>query len=151
LELFELFSIENKWNRTTVRWTESTTPVHGIYGISLNEGVSSVTYARDLMKMKGYPASNRGCTRLNERRRLDRGGVAAALLVGAAVPWPTSLERARRWLWGTFLNEVYPYGGGARWQTHLRGSWAVAVSRAVRTTSSSKTTNNFPLVSPSSS
>jgi hypothetical protein len=58
--------------------------------------IDSLICGSDLMRSKGYSASNRGRTRLNGRLRLDRGGAAAALSVSAAAPWPASPERARQ-------------------------------------------------------
>jgi hypothetical protein len=69
--------------------------------------IGSAIYDRDLMKMKGYLASNLDRTWQNKRLGLDRGGAAEA-------PWPASPERARQWLQGPFLDEVLPYGGSSR-------------------------------------
>jgi hypothetical protein len=41
------------------------------------------------------------------------------------------VARGLRW---AFLNEVWPYGGGAGRRTHLRGSWVLAATRATRVT-----------------
>jgi hypothetical protein len=61
----------------------------------------------------------------------------------AAAPRRYSGEAARG-LRRAFFDEVYLYGGGEGWRTHLGGSWAAAVTGAVRVTgcpfSSSSTT-----------
>jgi hypothetical protein len=59
--------------------------------------VGSVIYDQDLMKTKGYPASNHGRTRLNGRLRLDQGGGSGDVtgLSGGALWPPVELVRAR--------------------------------------------------------
>jgi hypothetical protein len=45
--------------------------------------IDSLICGLDLMRPMGFPASNRGRTRLNGQLRFDRAGAAAA-------PWPAS-------------------------------------------------------------
>jgi hypothetical protein len=40
---------------STVQWTESMAPVHGVYGISLNEDRPSGDLRLGLNELKGYP------------------------------------------------------------------------------------------------
>jgi hypothetical protein len=50
--------LENRRNRSTVRWTKSTAPVHKVHGTSLNTAVHPAIYDLDLNKTKSYFCSN---------------------------------------------------------------------------------------------
>jgi hypothetical protein len=52
-----IFLLKKVWNMSTMWWTESMVPVHGVYGISLNEDHPSGNLWSGLNEPKGYPAS----------------------------------------------------------------------------------------------
>jgi hypothetical protein len=51
-----IFLLKRVCNMSMVRWTESMAPVHGVYGISLNEDRPSGDLWPGLNESKGYPA-----------------------------------------------------------------------------------------------
>jgi hypothetical protein len=128
-----IFLLKKAWNMSTVQWTESMAPVHGVHGISLNEDRPSGNLWLGLNEPKGYPAplilavgfdlDGVGVSSPSVRIGQDRapGGVVAA-----------SLRELKLALWDTILrsdssNAIYAMRGTCfadlpRWKW-TTGSW----------------------------
>jgi hypothetical protein len=75
------------------------------------------------MSRRGIQSSNLGHSSRRGRLMAAPTGDGGDVTHRAVAPWPL--------LWRAFLDEVYPYGGGAGRWTHLRGSSATTATVAV--------------------
>jgi hypothetical protein len=109
------FSIKNRWNRSTMRWTESTAAGPRVHGPSLNVNHSSSDLRLGLNEPKGYStllilAVDAG---MNDPWRLHRQGRRAWPTVAAHRSMPLPALRSTKY------DKVFTYGIGATWGTRL--------------------------------
>jgi hypothetical protein len=111
-----IFLLKNWWNRSMMRWTESMTPVHGVYGISLNEGHPSGDLRLVLKQRRGISSFNLERWSTDEWRHwlLPHFPSVSETEVGSAMAAGLGVVLARatghQMQWGFFLRDL----GGER-------------------------------------
>jgi hypothetical protein len=157
--------LKNWRNRSTVWWTESTAPAHRSMDSTLV--IDSLICGSDLMRPKGYPASNRGRwssdIRLTMTPTGDGGGTMHQMEV-ALVPSPVRRPRGNSEpsRWGLHLQVRCEIGTHLGWFSGGDGDRRVArdggrlasifsdgTGLDRRLSSLTKTIGSFPLMSPS--